>query len=108
MIIMTKEVLAELQGSFSDLWSEIWPILTATAAMTAAVLLLREIIFAGRTEPPLVELILLSVTGVVTYLGALFALGRTVIGEGAEVVGWILPVLLPTLMRIRKRCYRLD
>jgi hypothetical protein len=55
------------------------------------VLLLREIIFAGRTEPPLVELILLSVTGVATYLGVLFALRKTVIGEGAEVLGWMLP-----------------
>jgi O-antigen/teichoic acid export membrane protein len=90
MVIMTKEVLAELKGSFSELWSETWPILAATAAMAAVVLLLREITLAGRTEPPLVELILLSVTGAVTYLGALFALGRTVIGEGAEVVGWIL------------------
>ncbi|HET6843310.1 MAG TPA: hypothetical protein VFK06_16775 [Candidatus Angelobacter sp.] len=49
----------------------------------------REIIFAGRTEPPLGELILLTLTGAVTYLGALFVLGRTVIGEGAEVAGWI-------------------
>jgi O-antigen/teichoic acid export membrane protein len=89
MVIMTKEVLAELKGSFSELWSETWPILAATAAMAAVVLLFREIILA-RTEPPLVVLILLSVTGAATYLGALFALGRTVIGEGAEVVGWIL------------------
>jgi hypothetical protein len=82
--------LAELNGRFSELWSETWPMLAATAAMAAVVLLLREIILAGRTEMPLGELILLSVTGVVTYLGALFALRRTVIGEGAEVLGWIL------------------
>jgi len=88
--IVTKEALAELKGSFSELWFETWPILAATAAMAAFVLLLREITFAGRTEPPLIELILLSVTGAVTYLGALFALGRTVIGEGVEVVSWIL------------------
>jgi O-antigen/teichoic acid export membrane protein len=100
MIIMTKEVLAELQGSFSDLWSEIWPIPTATAAMTAAVFLLRHVIFEGRNEPPLVELILLSVTGLATYLGALFALGRTVIDEGVEVVGWIFPPLKRLLSRV--------
>jgi teichuronic acid exporter len=91
MIIMTREVLGELQGSFWDMWSEIWPILTATAAMAAAVLLLREIIFSGRTEPQLLELVLLSVTGGITYLGALFALGRTVIGEVIEVLSWIFP-----------------
>jgi O-antigen/teichoic acid export membrane protein len=100
MIIMTREVLAELQGSFSDLWSETWPIPTATAAMTAAVFLLRDVIFEGRTEPPLVELILLSVTGVVTYLGALFALGRTVIGEGIEVLSWIFPPVKRLLSRV--------
>jgi O-antigen/teichoic acid export membrane protein len=88
--IVTKEALAELNGRFSDLWLEMWPILVATAAMAAGVLLLREIAFAGRTEPSLVELILLSVSGAVTYFGALFAFGRTVIGEGAEVIGWIL------------------
>jgi len=90
MVIMTKEVLAELKGSFSDLWRQTWPILGATAAMAAVVLLVREVTFAARTEPPLFELILLSVAGAVTYLGALFALGRTVIGEGVEIVRWIL------------------
>ena len=88
--ILTKEALAELNGSFSELWSEMWPMLAATAAMAAVVLLLREIIFAGRTELPLVELILLTVTGAVIYLGTLFTLGRTVIEEGVEVLGWML------------------
>src|SRR5271166_4138310 len=88
--IVTREALAELNGSFSELWSETWPILGATAAMAAFVLLLREITFAEHTESPLIELILLSVTGAATYLGALFALGRTLIGEGVEVVSWIL------------------
>jgi O-antigen/teichoic acid export membrane protein len=90
MAIITKEVLAELNGSFSELWGETWPILAATAAMAAGVLLLREIAFAGRTEPSLVELIVLSVSGAVTYFGVLFALGRAIIGEGAEVLGWML------------------
>jgi O-antigen/teichoic acid export membrane protein len=88
--MVTKEALAELNGRWSELWSETWPILAATAAMSAGVLLLRETAFEGRTGPPLIELILLAVTGVVTYLAALFVLGRTVIGEGAEVVGWML------------------
>jgi hypothetical protein len=79
-----------LNGRFSELWSETWPMLAATVAMAAVVLLLREIIFAGRTEPPLVELTLLTVTGAVIYLGTLFTLRRTVIGEGAEVLGWML------------------
>jgi O-antigen/teichoic acid export membrane protein len=100
MIIMTKEVLAELQGRFSNLWAETWPIPTATAAMAAAVFLLRDVIFEGRTEPPLVELILLSVTGVITYLGALFALGRTVIGEVIEVLSWIFPPAKRLLSRV--------
>src|SRR4029077_3300795 len=79
--IVTKEALAELNGRFSELWSETWPMLAATAAMASVVMLLREIIFAERTEPPLVELTLLTVAGAVTYVGALFTLGRTVIGE---------------------------
>jgi O-antigen/teichoic acid export membrane protein len=33
MAILTKKVLAELKGSFLELWSETWPILAATAAM---------------------------------------------------------------------------
>jgi O-antigen/teichoic acid export membrane protein len=88
--IVTREALAELNGSVLELWSEIWPMLVATAAMTAVVLLLRVIIFAGRIESPLVELILLSITGAVIYLGALFALRRTVVNEGVEVLGWMI------------------
>jgi hypothetical protein len=88
MVIITKEVLAELKGSFSELWCQTWPILAATAAMAALVLLLREITF-GMLPVPL-KLILLPVGGALTYLGALFILGRTVIGEIAEVIGWVL------------------
>jgi O-antigen/teichoic acid export membrane protein len=90
MAILTKEALAELKGSFLELWSEIWPILAATAAMAAIVLVLREIPFLGWPESPLVELMLLSMSGALTYLGALFACGRTVIVESAEVISWIL------------------
>ena len=88
MVIITKEVLAELEGSFSELWCQTWPILAATAAMAALVLLLREITFGMLPEP--LKLILLPVGGALTYLGALFMLGRTVIGEIAEVIGWAL------------------
>jgi O-antigen/teichoic acid export membrane protein len=87
--IVTKEALAELKGSFLELWSEIWPILAATAVMAAGVLLLREITFTGQHETPLVELILLSASGALIYLAALFAIGRTVTIEGAEVIRWI-------------------
>jgi hypothetical protein len=89
MVILTKEALAELKGGFLELWSETWPVLAATAAVAAVVLLLREITFPGPSESPLVELILLSASGAVTYLGALLVVGRTVIAEGAEIVGWI-------------------
>jgi len=88
--ILTKKVLAELKGSFLELWSETWPILTATATMAVLVLLLRKFILGAVPEPPLVELILLSVSGAVTYLGVLLAVGRTIVGEGAEVIGWII------------------
>jgi O-antigen/teichoic acid export membrane protein len=87
--IITKEALAELKGSFLELWSETWPILAATAAMAAVVLLLRETVFAGWRESAPVELILLSLSGAVTYLGVLCVVGRTVIGEVAEVIRWI-------------------
>ncbi len=90
MAIMAKEALAEIKGSFSQLWSEIWPILAATAAMAAVVLLLREFAFVGRTQTPLIGLLLLSASGATAYLAALLAMGSPVIGEGAEVAGWIL------------------
>jgi O-antigen/teichoic acid export membrane protein len=88
--IMAREALAELEARPSELWSKTWPILAATAAMAAVILLLRETVFAGPTNSALVELMLLSMSGALTYVGALFVLGRTVIGEGAEVVGWML------------------
>jgi O-antigen/teichoic acid export membrane protein len=90
MAILSKEALAELKGSFLELWSKTWPILAATATMAVLILLLREFALAAVPEPPLVELILLSVSGAATYAAVLFIVGRSVIGEGTEVVGWIL------------------
>jgi hypothetical protein len=77
-------------GGFAELWSQIWPILAATAAMAAAVLLLQEFALAGQVGPAWVRLVLLSVSGALTYGAALLATGSPVIGEGIEVVGWIL------------------
>jgi O-antigen/teichoic acid export membrane protein len=90
MAIMAKKALAEINGSFSELWSEIWPILAAATAMAAVVLLLREFAFAGLTDTPLIGLLLLSVSGAATYFTALLAMSSPVIGEGAEIAGWIL------------------
>ena len=90
MAMLARVVLAEVQGKFSGLWSQTWPILAATAAMAAVVLVLRTFASAGRVESPFVGLILLSVSGVMTYGAALFAIGSPVIDEGAEVAGWIL------------------
>ena len=90
MAVMAKEALAEMKGSFSELWSEIWPILAAATAMAAVVLLLREFAFAGLTHTPLIGLLLLSACGAAAYLTDLLAMGSPVIGEGAQVAGWIL------------------
>ncbi len=90
MIFMAREVLTELNGRFAELWSQLWPVFAATAAMIAIVLLLREFVSGGRPESSLIRLIFLSVSGAVTYGAALFVIGSPVIGEGVEVVGWIL------------------
>ena len=90
MAIMAREALAEVKGSFSQLWTEIWPILAATVVMAVVVLLLREFALAGRPEPAWAKLLLLSVSGAAAYVAALLAIGSPVIGEGAEVIGWIL------------------
>jgi O-antigen/teichoic acid export membrane protein len=90
MAVMAKETLAEMNGSVSELWSQIWPILGATSAMAAAVLLVREAALAGQPAPAWVSLVLLSMIGAVAYGAALFAVGRPIISEGAEVAGWIL------------------
>jgi O-antigen/teichoic acid export membrane protein len=90
MAIMAREALAEIKGSFSQLWTEIWPILAATVVMAVVVLLLRKFALAGRPEPAWAKLLLLSVSGAAAYVAALLAIGSPVIGEGAEVIGWIL------------------
>jgi len=56
----------------------------------AAVVLLREFAFAGRTETPLIALLLLSASSAAAYLTVLLAMGSPVIGESAEIAGWIL------------------
>jgi hypothetical protein len=40
MIFLAKEAFVELNGKFSELWSQTWQIMAATAAMTMVVLLL--------------------------------------------------------------------
>ena len=90
MAIMAREALAEMKANFSELWSALWPIMAATALMALTVLLLREFALAGRSDPPLLRLLFLSAGGAIAYGAALFAIGSPVIGEGAEVLGWIL------------------
>jgi len=90
MAVMAKEALAEVKGSFIEIWSEIAPIFAAAAAMAGVVILLRELFLAGRPDSPWFSLVLLSAAGAATYVAALFAIGSPVIGEGAEVIGWIL------------------
>ena len=90
MAVMVKEALEELEGSFTELWSEIAPIFAATAAMAGVVLLLRELFFASWSGSPWFSLLLLSSSGAATYVAALFTIGSPVIGEGAEVIGWAL------------------
>jgi len=90
MTIMAREALAEMKAKFSELWSALWPIMAATALMALTVLLLREFVLAGRSDPPLLRLLFLSAGGAIAYGAALFAIGTPVIAEGAEVLGWIL------------------
>ena len=88
--ITAGKALTELEGSFSELWFETWPIVVATAAMTAVVFLFKEFALAGRPETQIVDLVVLSLSGAVTYGVVLFSLGGPVIREGADVVGWII------------------
>jgi O-antigen/teichoic acid export membrane protein len=90
MIFLAKEVLAELKGKFSELWSQTWAIMAATAAMTAVVLLLRNFALPTHVDSPLIRLVLLSTSGAATYCAVLFAIGSPAISEGIEVAGWIL------------------
>ncbi len=90
MTLLAKEALTELKGKFSELWSQTWAIMAATAAMTVVVLILGELAARIPVNSPLVQLALLSFAGAVTYGATLFAIGSRVIGEGAEVLGWIL------------------
>jgi teichuronic acid exporter len=90
MAIMAKEALAEMGATISELWSEIWPILGATAVMAAVVLLVREFDLVGQSTPAWVSLVLVSMCGAVAYVTALLVIGRSVIGESAEVARWIL------------------
>jgi PST family polysaccharide transporter len=90
MIFMAREALAELKGKFSELWSQTWAIVAATAAMTVVVLILGELAARMQVDSPLARLALLSFAGAVTYGATLFAIGSRVISEGAVVLGWIL------------------
>jgi O-antigen/teichoic acid export membrane protein len=90
MTYLVKEALTELKDRFTELWRQMWPILGATAAMAAVVLLSRGFGLAEFVELPVIRLGLLSLAGAVTYGAVLFVIGSPVLGEGAEVVGWML------------------
>ena len=90
MIFLAKEALVELKGKFSELWSQTWQIMAATAVMTVVVLLLGDLAVPMHVDLPFVRLVLLSTCGAVTYCAVLFATGSPAISEGMEVAGWIL------------------
>jgi O-antigen/teichoic acid export membrane protein len=90
MIFMAREALVELKGRFSELWSQTWAIMAATAAMTVVVLILGELASAAQVGSPLIRLVLFSTAGAVTYCAVLFAIGSPVISESIEVAGWVL------------------
>jgi hypothetical protein len=90
MIFLAKEVLAELKGTFSELWAQTWPIMASTAAMIVIVLLAGRFAASAQIEAPFIRLVLFSAMGAATYGAVLFAIGSPVIGESAEVMGWIL------------------
>jgi hypothetical protein len=90
MAIMAREALVEIRGSFCELWSSIWPIPVATLTMAVVVLLVRQFALSVAAEPAWIVLIVMSMSGAIAYCTVLLAIGSPVIGEGAEVVGWIL------------------
>jgi O-antigen/teichoic acid export membrane protein len=90
MAITAGKALGELRGNFVELWYETWPLLVATAAMAGVVLLFRNLVLTGQSDQPIVDIIVLSVSGALTYAASLFSLGSPVVGEMIEIAGWIL------------------
>jgi hypothetical protein len=64
--------------------------MAATGAMTLVVLLLGDFAVPTHVDSPFVRLVLLSISGAVTYCGVLFSIGSQTIREDIEIAGWIL------------------
>lgn len=90
VIFLAREVLAELKGTFSELWSQTWPIMASTAAMAVTVLVAGRFAASAQIDAPFIRLVLLSTIGAATYGAVLFGIGSPVLGESAQVMGWIL------------------
>jgi O-antigen/teichoic acid export membrane protein len=88
MGFMAKAALTEMKTGFRELFSKIWPILAAGAAMVPVVILTRQL--TGEEGSALMRLILLSASGAATYFTCLAAIGRPIIAESTQVLGWIL------------------
>jgi O-antigen/teichoic acid export membrane protein len=88
MGFMAKEALTEMKTGFRELFSKIWPILAAGAAMLPVVILTRQL--TGEEGSALMRLILLSASGAATYFTCLAAVGRPIIAESTQILGWIL------------------
>jgi hypothetical protein len=90
MTFMAKEALAELNGQFSEICLQTWPIFAATTTMAASVLLAREFSSQGLAHSPWSALMFLSMVGAISYGATLFVIGRPIIAEVSEVVTWVL------------------
>jgi O-antigen/teichoic acid export membrane protein len=90
MVVMAREALAEMKSSVAELCLALWPIVAATALMTVAVLLLRQLASDALPNLASLRLVFLSTSGAIVYGAALFAIGSPVTAEGIEVLAWMI------------------
>jgi teichuronic acid exporter len=89
MAFMARETLKEISGGFLELWRETWTVFLATAIMALVVETVRRLGLGSGTANFL-DLLLLVLTGIVSYLVALIATRSPVIREGSQILGWVM------------------
>jgi O-antigen/teichoic acid export membrane protein len=90
MVWMAHEALREVGLSWKALWSELWPTLTATLIMSAAVLAIQWVLSLQGGNMPAVRLAISVLVGATAFGLAFIRLGGATRREVLEIAGWML------------------
>jgi len=99
MVRMAREALRELEIGWKTLWRQVWPAMWVTLVMAGVVIAIRWVMPGSDFVERVMRLALTSGIGALVYGFGIFWMNDLVVGELAEVAGWILRPRQPISLR---------